>query len=175
MLALYRAGRQAEALAAYQDARQRLVTELGIEPGPALRELERSILRQDTKLDAEVRSPEVRRPRRRIGLAVLSGAAAAVIVAAVVVLVGRDGSPPMLLEPHSLGRIDPATNTIVADVELGGVSPALVVVAGRSISVLGREGSFGPNRRLARAGRDNASARGAADVGRLRRGRTVGR
>jgi DNA-binding SARP family transcriptional activator/nucleotide-binding universal stress UspA family protein len=52
MLALYRAGRQAEALAAYQRARQTLVDELGIEPGPALQELERAILRHDPALAA---------------------------------------------------------------------------------------------------------------------------
>ena len=52
MLALYRSGRQAEALAAYQAARSTLVEELGIEPGPALQELERAILRQDPSLDA---------------------------------------------------------------------------------------------------------------------------
>lgn len=51
MLALYRAGRQAEALEAYQAARAALVDELGIEPGPALRDLEQAILRQDPALD----------------------------------------------------------------------------------------------------------------------------
>ena len=51
MLALYRCGRQAEALAAYTDARRTLVEELGIEPSPQLRDLEREILRQDPALD----------------------------------------------------------------------------------------------------------------------------
>ena len=51
MLALYRSGRQAEALAAYQDARRALVDGLGIEPGRQLRELEQAILRQDPSLD----------------------------------------------------------------------------------------------------------------------------
>jgi DNA-binding SARP family transcriptional activator len=50
MLALYRAGRQAEALQAYQDGRRRLVDELGIEPSPALQALHASILRQEAAL-----------------------------------------------------------------------------------------------------------------------------
>jgi len=47
MLTLYRCGRQAEALESYRTTRARLVEELGIEPGPALQELEQQILRQD--------------------------------------------------------------------------------------------------------------------------------
>jgi predicted ATPase/DNA-binding SARP family transcriptional activator len=50
MLALYRAGRQADALDAYQAARQTLLDDLGLEPGPELRELEQAILRQDESL-----------------------------------------------------------------------------------------------------------------------------
>jgi DNA-binding SARP family transcriptional activator len=51
MLALYRSGRQAEALEAYHEGRKAMVEELGIEPGRSLRELEQAILRQDPALD----------------------------------------------------------------------------------------------------------------------------
>jgi DNA-binding SARP family transcriptional activator len=54
MTALYRSGRQVEALAAYQDARRALVDELGIEPSPALQALERSILRHEGAIVAPV-------------------------------------------------------------------------------------------------------------------------
>jgi DNA-binding SARP family transcriptional activator len=57
MLALYRSDRQADALQAYQDARVRLVEELGIEPGERLRELERAVLEQDPDLSLEVPAP----------------------------------------------------------------------------------------------------------------------
>jgi DNA-binding SARP family transcriptional activator len=50
MLALYRSGRQAEALGAYQDARSRFVDELGIEPGPELKRLQTEILRHEAGL-----------------------------------------------------------------------------------------------------------------------------
>ena len=52
MLALYRSGRQAEALASYRRAHNAFVDQLGIEPGPALKELQRAILVQDPRLEA---------------------------------------------------------------------------------------------------------------------------
>ena len=51
MLALYRSGRQADALAAYRDARTALVEAIGVEPGPELRQLHEAILRQDPRLE----------------------------------------------------------------------------------------------------------------------------
>ena len=51
LLALYRCGRQADALRAYRELRTILVGQLGIEPGPEVRELEARILRQDAELD----------------------------------------------------------------------------------------------------------------------------
>jgi DNA-binding SARP family transcriptional activator/class 3 adenylate cyclase len=54
MLALYRGGRQAAALEAYQETRRTLVDELGIEPSPPLRDLEQAILRQDPALGVPV-------------------------------------------------------------------------------------------------------------------------
>ena len=64
ILALYRAGRQSEALAAYQEARRALVEEFGIEPTRALQELERKILLQDPGLDLE---PAARTPGAFVG------------------------------------------------------------------------------------------------------------
>jgi DNA-binding SARP family transcriptional activator len=73
MKALYRSGRQAEALAAYHDARRALLGELGIEPGRALQDLQRGILEQDPSLDRPVAAapaasggrPDAVRPGRR--------------------------------------------------------------------------------------------------------------
>ncbi|MFV1992127.1 MAG: BTAD domain-containing putative transcriptional regulator, partial [Acidimicrobiales bacterium] len=53
MTALYRVGRQADALAAYRRARQHLVDQLGVEPGPRLRELESLILGHDEQLQVD--------------------------------------------------------------------------------------------------------------------------
>jgi DNA-binding SARP family transcriptional activator len=61
MLALYRAGRQTEALEAYRRTRSLLTEELGLEPGPSLRGLQAAILRQDAALDLQ---PVVPAPER---------------------------------------------------------------------------------------------------------------
>jgi Bacterial transcriptional activator domain len=58
ILALYRDGRQAEALEVYRETRRLLRDELGLEPSPALRDLERAILRQDPSLAPAIRQRE---------------------------------------------------------------------------------------------------------------------
>ncbi|HEU5404581.1 MAG TPA: BTAD domain-containing putative transcriptional regulator [Gaiellaceae bacterium] len=62
LLALYRGGRQAEALEVYRNARRALAEELGLEPSPSLQELERAILRQDPSLAAPVAAKRSTRP-----------------------------------------------------------------------------------------------------------------
>jgi WD40 repeat protein len=64
MLALYRCGRQADALEAYREARSRLVADVGVEPGPDLQRLQDAILHQDQTLLA-VRVPELPRALER--------------------------------------------------------------------------------------------------------------
>jgi len=59
MTALYRVGRQADALAAFRTARERLVEQLGVEPGPRLRALEAQILGHDDQLNATSTAPTV--------------------------------------------------------------------------------------------------------------------
>ena len=117
MLALYRSGRQAEALDAFQKARRLLVEELGIEPGVALRELEHAILRQDSSLRAPSAGvTAAQRPRMAApepageaapappesagSLAAVGEDPSAVVRKTVTVLVGR------LAWPGSIGRTE---------------------------------------------------------------------
>ena len=85
MLALYRSGRQAEALEVYRRTRERLADELGLEPGAELRELEQAILRQDPALRRPVTGPAAptaaaARRSRWLPIVVLLGIAVAIAV-----------------------------------------------------------------------------------------------
>jgi YVTN family beta-propeller protein len=127
MLALYRCGRQAEALQVYQEARRLLVGELGLEPGPALRSLEQAILNHDPAL--ELRLPPRRAARtvvsRRGSIAALVALVLAATAAAAAVLLTRTDQPPTVV-PNSLVKIDPRTNRVV-DVVPVGRNPGKVV------------------------------------------------
>ena len=70
MTALYRLGRQADALAAYQDVRRVLADDLGLEPDERLRDLERQILRHDPRLDTPRRERAAASRRRGPAIAV---------------------------------------------------------------------------------------------------------
>jgi DNA-binding SARP family transcriptional activator len=83
MLALYRAGRQAEALEVYQDARARFIDELGIEPGPELKRLQSEILRHEAGL-AVSQAPQFTDEEGEIVKALLAGR--------VVPVIGLDGA-----------------------------------------------------------------------------------
>jgi DNA-binding SARP family transcriptional activator len=92
MLALYRCGRQADALDVYRATRARLVDELGLEPGGALQELERAILCHDPSLDASgTRASELRHSSRTIVVAALDLAAFGTLVSLAEPLARRDG------------------------------------------------------------------------------------
>ena len=95
MLALYRCGRQADALAAYTHARGYLVEKLGIEPGPALRDLERAVLEQDPAL-AGTREPVGRPPPKAPAAWRMAFAGAVLLALAIVaaVLIDRTGRAP---------------------------------------------------------------------------------
>jgi len=92
MLALYRSGRQADALEVYRDARRTLSVELGLEPGPRLRELEQAVLQQDPGLDAPETAIAVDTKRRRGAVLLATGGALLLaVVAAIAVALALSG------------------------------------------------------------------------------------
>jgi DNA-binding SARP family transcriptional activator/streptogramin lyase len=134
MLALYRSGRQVEALDAYRDARRMLDEKLGLEPGSRLQELEQSILTHDPAIAAPPGrgAAAVLRRHRRGGMFIALGGALllAVAVAAVALKTGSGETPtPPRVLPNSLVRIDPDTLE-ATDVVPVGSAPDLVVAAG---------------------------------------------
>ena len=141
MLALYRCGRQAEALEAYRDGRRHMSDVLGLEPGPELRELEARILAHSPELAAPVtrrrraprEHPEALPPRKRrlhpahaiIAAAVLLGAAA--LAAALRIDDGAGDSRKVAL--------DLAKDSLVAFSPRGGGPDTAIPLAGRPTSL----------------------------------------
>jgi YVTN family beta-propeller protein len=143
VLALYRSGRQAEALRAYEDGRRLLAEELGIEPGAALSRLEKQILTQDPALEPPPTVPRLEGaarsgpaagetiPKRRLGRLAFGLAAIALVAAALAaafLLAQGDGRPAVV--PNSLVKIDPGTGEIVDVFRVGPSSNGKTTIVG---------------------------------------------
>src|SRR5215208_1966734 len=132
MLALYRSGRQVEALESYRDSQRTLDEELGLEPGPRLQRLERSILSHDPAIDAPPATRPVAAVRRHRGgaaIVALGGALLlAVAIAAVMVGTGRDR--PSVLREDAVGLIDADSGELYEQFTVGGGPSAAAVGAG---------------------------------------------
>jgi DNA-binding SARP family transcriptional activator/streptogramin lyase len=136
MLALYRDGRQADALETYQRARKMLSEEVGLQPGPQLQGLERRILNQDPALApgrAATAIASSQRHRRRF---LLAGAALVGLAALALglVLTSGDAKSPVVI-PDSLVKIDPKTNKVVEVIPVGRL-PVAVALAGDFVWVV---------------------------------------
>jgi YVTN family beta-propeller protein len=150
MLALYRCGRQADALAAYRHARRILREEIGVDPSPPLRELHAAILAHDPSLRADVPAPAPIRPaatrfqaasdaarplRRRRWM--LAGTTAACVLVAAVATAAAGGSKPSTtvsaLAPNSVGIIDPDGR--LHDSARVGPNPTAVAVTANAVWV----------------------------------------
>jgi DNA-binding SARP family transcriptional activator/streptogramin lyase len=142
MLALYRSGRQADALDTYRSGRKLLADELGLEPGDELRRLEKAILEQDPAIAAPV--PRKRREltleergRRVVNRSRLAVAVGALLLAGAVtgvVLALTGGSEAVTVLANSVAVIDPTTGRITADVPIGG-QPVAMTLGGGSLWV----------------------------------------
>jgi YVTN family beta-propeller protein len=136
MLSLYRAGRPAEALAAYQAFRRRFAEELGLEPSSEPRALERRILEHDPALGAPVAAPTVAPPRRITRGWVLAGAVvlAAVVASAVVgIELGTGGSGAVTTGLSRTGIVELAGKTGVASGAALAAAPAAMADGAGSI------------------------------------------
>lgn len=135
MLALYRSGRQTDALARYREGRHVLADEIGIEPGPDLKTLEMAILKQDPGLQRRAPPPSPRAvnrapraPRRRLRVAVL--VVLIVVAGAIAVplaLLGGGLRSSRAIARDSLGSIDPRSGTVAGSLRLGGLPGPVAV------------------------------------------------
>jgi DNA-binding SARP family transcriptional activator len=123
MLALYRSGRQADALETYREARRRLVEELGIEPSSDLQQLERAILTQDPALKPPTRrdgrGPVIARGRRHGGPLVAAGGAVLLAVLVLVAVRLPGSSATVRVAPNQLAAIDVRSERVVGTASVG--------------------------------------------------------
>ncbi|MEA2127093.1 MAG: hypothetical protein QOI80_3875, partial [Solirubrobacteraceae bacterium] len=147
MLALYRAGRQSEALDAFGAFRARLDGELGLEPGPELRELQERILRQDPALAGPRRARPQRR-RRPTPLALASAVLLLAAAATAAILITREdevapvgGGVLVELDPRTGAPIDRIrVGTTPASVALGEGAAWVVDADGQTVSRVAADG-----------------------------------
>ena len=148
MLALYRSGRQADALDTYQAGRRVLQDELGLEPGKELRELEAAILRQDEALsiaphvpaaDREP-PPSTSRLSRRAAIGVGIGGLAAVALGVGVTAFRSRATGGVQVQPLSVGVLDQETRRIVAEISVG-FSSSLIAADESAVWLLDADGS----------------------------------
>src|SRR5919204_2564168 len=131
LLALYRCGRQADALEAYRSTGRRFVGELGVEPSPALRQLERAILEQDPSLEAPPRHRPPA-PVRKIGRRVLvAGLLALGGLAAILTAAFSGGKARSLVAlPNSIGVVDGRHHVVRTVIKAGGEPGGIAAGAG---------------------------------------------
>jgi YVTN family beta-propeller protein len=143
MLALYRAGRQAEALEVYRDARRTFADELGLEPSPTLQKLERAILAHDQIVQAPSRRSAREQARRKGALLIATGAlvlvAAAISVAVIELTGNRKPTGLASVAADSVGVIDPETNRIVGQVRPVGSTPTRIAVRRDGVWVVSQQ------------------------------------
>jgi YVTN family beta-propeller protein len=160
MVALYRAGRQAEALESYRAGRRELVDELGLEPGPELRELERAILAHDPALrlggtilthdpaprperaipvsdQAPEPAPRPRAPKRPGGRELAVGLAVGLVVAAaIVVALISGGSSSARLAANGIGAIATDSGQVMSAIPVNAQPTSVAVGSDGSIWVV---------------------------------------
>ena len=140
MLALYRSGRQADALESYRNARQSLVQELGLEPGRALRELERAILAHDPALEPPSggsRPPPARvagRARRGGWLIAAAGAVLLAAITGAAIKLSGSNAGSVQVPPNSVAAIDSASNNVVGSAPVG-IRPGAIASGSGSLWV----------------------------------------